>query len=334
MIKKEQGEIGIFYIIFGVVKKLFLFYFIIFFILVGIWTLLGILYKTVKIPDVQNLQVKQAQQILEKKNLKYIIEYKPSTKIKKDFVIYQYPEPEFKVKEGREIVLVVSSGQIIIEIPDFKNLPLVEALRIIGKLKEKYENVNFRVVNNSYIYSNIVPADYIIAQTPLPNTKLSDDVKISFLISKGEKNNIYIMPDLIGKNIDKIKRIFSKIGLNYNVYEKVSTDYEENAIISQSPEPLSFIDKYSNIVFYINKKKKEEISTATNEKFVFFEYIVPSRFSSMNIKIILVDEKGKKEIYNKNTAPGVRLEFREIIFGTAFIEVYIDGVYYEKKNIN
>lgn len=342
-IKNENIKTNKFLIIKELVKRLFVFYVIIFFVILLVWSLLGIIYKPIKVPDVKNLQEEKAKTIIINSNLKYEIERKPSVSVPKGCIVSQFPEPKSNVKEGRIITLTVSSGEIFVDVPDFRNLQFVNAARLIKNLKEKYESINIRIVNNAYIYSNEVPADYVISQNPQPFSKISDEVKISFLISKGPENFNFIMANVINKNIKNIKPIFDSLKINYNILEKKNSNVDEGTILSQKPDPLTFINRTTNVSFVIAKKVSDDDaennfsalqSSKKNERFVLIDYIVPGdNLIQVNVKIIIKDSNGVYEIYNKKSLPGERLEFRHTVVGNAVMEAYIDNILFEKKTI-
>ena len=98
-------------------------------VLGGLVVILGIVYfalsifatsKDVKIPDVKNLSVEDADTLLRKRGLKVALksEEEPSLEVEEGKIIGTKPEIGRVVKEDTEITLIISTGQVTYEVED------------------------------------------------------------------------------------------------------------------------------------------------------------------------------------------------------------------------
>lgn len=182
--------------------------------------------KTVIVPDVREKELVTAVNILCKDKLRVSKTYKIHP-LPKNYVISQYPLPGTEVKEGRRIELKVSSGKVTVRVPEITNIHIAEA---------KYNlKSTLRIGQLSYAYSE-VEKDYVIAQSPLPNTKVPEDSKVNLLISKGNKPISFYMPELIGMKLEEATKLIKEIGLRITcIEEEICDEYERGTIINQKP---------------------------------------------------------------------------------------------------
>jgi eukaryotic-like serine/threonine-protein kinase len=330
-IKNEKIKSYKIFIIKELCKRLFIFYGTIFIIIVLMWNIVGNLYKTVEIPDIINMPINQAINQLRQKNLRYEIDYRSSPNVLENYVMYQYPENGVFVKEGRTVTIILSSGTVSVEIPDLRNNNLLEANRIIQNVNEHYEDIGVRLANITYIYDNNIPNEYVISQTPLPYTKVSDNVGISLLLSKGPSRDKMIMPECVDKNISEVRNIFDSLNINYSFIYKVEKEAEEGTIVSQHPRPLTFIDSTSSITFVITRKTPE--SQYNVERYILIDYLIPDKLVPVNVKIVITDNKGKHEIYNRKTMSGTKIELSYLVVGNAEMKVYVNDSLESKERI-
>ncbi|MEW6620321.1 MAG: PASTA domain-containing protein [bacterium] len=187
--------------------------------------------KTVIVPDVTGKHLINATNILCKSKLRVNKIYEEHS-LEKNYIISQDPLPGTKVKSGRTIDLKVSMGNsMVIRVPNLQNIPLTEAKHHLNRLS----NQKLQTGQISYIYSS-VEKDYVIAQSPLPKTKLPENSKINLLISLGNRPLSFYMPELTGMKLDEATELVKKIGLRITrIREEISTEYERGTIINQKP---------------------------------------------------------------------------------------------------
>ncbi|MCK4309743.1 MAG: PASTA domain-containing protein [Candidatus Atribacteria bacterium] len=100
--------------------------------------------------------------------------------ISQNSIIKQDPVAGSKVKEHREIYVVVSKGDkvITVNIPDLINKELKEAITII-------QEYGLTLGKITYTYHFSIPKEKVIAQKPEPGNITSKDKTVNLLVSKG-----------------------------------------------------------------------------------------------------------------------------------------------------
>jgi len=150
-------------------------------------------------------------------------QYEPLT------VINQFPAPGVKIKEKSFIQVFVTSDVVEVIMPDLSGYSLRESERLL-----RDNNLRKRYI--SYMDAHDVPVDFVISQSIPAGARVPSDTEVDILISRGRRGNSYIMPDIIGRRIDKVATYFDEIGLKISEIIKVSyPGLEPGVIIKQEP---------------------------------------------------------------------------------------------------
>ncbi|MDI6703110.1 MAG: PASTA domain-containing protein [bacterium] len=209
--------------------------------------------QEVIVPNVIGKDFASAFEILStnKLDIKKVSEYHDT--IPKDFVISQTPSPGKKIKEGRRIWLVVSSGREVFEMPDLRNCTVREAQERLYRISK-----GLRIVTTSFVHTNF-PKGCIIAQAPLPFSKIEKGDVISVLVSHGPHPKSFLMPEFIGMNWQYVNREIERLGLIIeDVVEKVDYNVEEGIVLEQNP-PFGFKVRKGDYVNLVISKHEEKL---------------------------------------------------------------------------
>jgi len=203
-----------------------------FILVISIYFTMSILIKgdEIKAPDLIGKSIDDATLTasrqgfhLKKITGNYSRNYKPLT------VIEQIPEPGVYIKKNSNLKIFITSELIEVIVPDLAGYTREESRKLIkeSELKKRYV---------SYVHSDKVPQDFIISQSLTPGSHVPINSDIDILVSKGKRNHEYIMPDIIGKNAEKILTYFEIIGLKIEKITEVSyPGLRPNIIIWQNP---------------------------------------------------------------------------------------------------
>jgi len=186
--------------------------------------------EELKTPDMRGKSLNDAYKIATENNVylkKYLgnygKQYKPLT------VINQFPAPGIKIKEKSFIQVFVTSDIVEVIMPDLSGYSLRESERLL-----RDNNLRKRYI--SYMDAHDVPVDFVISQSIPAGARVPSDTEVDILISRGRRGKSYIMPDIIGRRIDKVSDYFDEIGLKISEIIKVSyPGLEPGVIIKQEP---------------------------------------------------------------------------------------------------
>lgn len=133
------------------------------------------------VPEVVGDELEVAQEKLYNAGLKiYISGEEFNERVPKNHIIKQDPSAGSKVKEQREVNVVVSKGVKLftVKIPDLRNKDLKEAIAIIKKNGLTLGKI-------TYVSHFSIPKDKVIAQMPEPGNVTINDKTVNLLVSKG-----------------------------------------------------------------------------------------------------------------------------------------------------
>ncbi len=204
--------------------------------------------QSFEMPDVLNLNEKEAITLLEQKELKVAnnITYEVSDDVEEGKVISSDPVARTQVKKGDEVSLVVSSGQYIV-IEDYvgKNYDsVVSQLKDLGFDVKKEEKIDEQ--SKGTILEQSLDAGEKID----PN---SDNKSITLTVSQGYSA---VVPNVYGQDIQKAKSILEEAGfvVELNVLEP-PTSVEEIKTMKINVVERQSIDAFTTVY-----KKGEKIT--------------------------------------------------------------------------
>jgi serine/threonine-protein kinase len=163
-------------------------------------------------------------------------------------IISQDPPSGSKLKINKVVKVVLSAGTEKVIVP-----------RLIGR---NFQNSNqilkeagLRGGIVSQVHTSRFSAGRILSQYPHPMAELGSNSPVSLLISRGEKEVHYLMPDLIGK---KAETVLAKLKeLDFRVEDIRYTSYpglDPGVTIKQFPPQGYLIQKKYPITLEVSKK--------------------------------------------------------------------------------
>ena len=188
----------------------------------------------------------------------------------KGHVIAQYPEPGTPVKPGKQVLITVSLGLQKVSVPD-----------LIGKsmreVNVKLMNSQLILGNSAYVYSDTVPPDRIVGQSPLSSEEYGVNKNVDLLISLGKKSITLPLPNLIGTNLDAAKTKIKSWGFNVGrIYSKPDSNKQKYQVISTNPSPYSYLRKGEIVNILVSSGSDSGTANADDiKKFEFSEMSKP-----------------------------------------------------------
>ena len=137
--------------------------------------------QTIKVPDVENSYLDDAQRELEKLGLKVQLREEFNPDVEKDYVIYQTPKAGKELAEGDTVIITLSKGAKEGEIPNIVGKSLGEAENILKENKLKLGNIKYEA-------SDTFEKGIVISQSPKSGSgSVEEGDKIDVVLSSGAK---------------------------------------------------------------------------------------------------------------------------------------------------
>jgi serine/threonine-protein kinase len=220
MSKKNIADIPFYILAFG----------ILFFLSAVIFSQIILKGETVSVPDLAGKGLAEAKGLLEKKDLSLSQRGSEfNDQWPKGRIVRQVPAAGSKIRVTKVIQIFVSSGSEKVAVPALEGRSLEAALPLLresGLFKGKL----------TQIHTPRFPAGKILAQRPQSEEAAERNSAVGLLVSQGDWEERYVMPDLIGKNaakvMDQLKALDFKIGdFRYTYYPGLG----KGIIIKQFP---------------------------------------------------------------------------------------------------
>ncbi|MFH1287107.1 MAG: PASTA domain-containing protein [bacterium] len=209
--------------------------------------------KKVEMPDVTGISVVDALEKLSPKKLNLQISEKAfDSAVPWDYIISQYPVPGEEVKEGRIVRVVVSRGIMQTKVPNVESISLREAQGVLRR-------GGWVVGMIAFVSSIYVEEGKVISQTPQFDSDMPPDSKINLLVSTGKDKCYFYTPDLIGRNIEEIKKLIKDLELTAGeIQEEKTNDWENGTILEQNPQAGYMVSYEDTIDFKVSVPSDEK----------------------------------------------------------------------------
>jgi serine/threonine-protein kinase len=238
MAKKNIANIPFYILAFG----------ILFFLSAIIFSQIILKGETVSVPDLTGKGLAEAKGLLEKKDLSLSQRGSEfNDQWPKGRIVRQVPAAGSKIRVTKVIQVFISSGSEKVAVPALEGRSLEAALPLLkdsGLFKGKL----------TQIHTPRFPAGKILAQRPQAEEAAERNSAIGLLVSQGDREERYVMPDLIGKNaatvIDQLKALDFMIGDSRSTYYP---GLGKGIIIKQSPPNGYKIQKRNLITLEVSR---------------------------------------------------------------------------------
>ncbi len=205
------------------------------------------------LPDVIEMTLDQAQNVLQKEGFNVIVKdslYDANHPL--GTVIEQSPYPYATVKEERRVYLTISIGDKPIIMP-----------KLIGSSPRDAEltikSYNLQMGNKNYTPSDIYLEGTVIGQSYPQGQQIKPNTKIHITISLGKLKEEKTVPSLVGKSLYEAKQSLkmNKLKIGEITYEERDKILPET-VLKQSLEAGKKVEKDDLIDLVVSKEKIEE----------------------------------------------------------------------------
>lgn len=186
----------------------------------------------VVVPDVAELPVSRAVERLEEVGLELQVEARrPHETIEEGRVFFQDPLAGKSWRRGRVVRVVVSSGAGSITVPNLAGQSTREAVLELRRLGLELGDV-------VRVHDRRRESGRILAQDPMPGSGATERTPVHVLSSLGPPPRTFVMPDLRGHSIDRVRVALSSVGLQLgSVRERAVSGRPEGIVWAQEPAP-------------------------------------------------------------------------------------------------
>ncbi|HEX2695295.1 MAG TPA: PASTA domain-containing protein [Acidobacteriota bacterium] len=204
--------------------------------------------ETVSVPDLSGKTLSEAKAVLEKKDLGLARRGTESNDAREPGrIVRQDPAPGSRIRVTKVVGVVTSTGSQKVAVPSLEGRSLEAAMPLLrdsGLFKGRI----------TQIHTPRAAAGKILAQHPQATELAERNSAVGLLVSQGDREDRYVMPDLIGRDaessIARLREFQFKIGdIRYSYYPGLSN----GVIIRQSPSNGYRIQKRNLVTLEVSR---------------------------------------------------------------------------------
>jgi serine/threonine-protein kinase len=204
--------------------------------------------EVVNLPNLINKTFDEVKSDLAEKNLTVVQSgYQLHHSIEKGRIVYQDPSANSKLKLNGVVKVILSSGKEKVAVP-----------RLVNKMEQSINpllrEAGLRRGKISHIYTPKHAAGRIVSQYPPADAEVGRESRVSLLVSQGKNEDIYIMPDLLGRWAEPVIEWLEN--LEFRVGDTRRAPYgelEAGIITLQTPQQGFPIKKRTLITLEVSK---------------------------------------------------------------------------------
>lgn len=293
--------------------------------IVGVLTILVVIPRWVRteevvVPNVTGKTYYEAVRVLDGAGLRPAETIREaSSPAPKGEIVSQNPPANFRIKSYQPVEISVSIGA-----------ELAPVISVIGKRLDEaratLSAAGFRPNRVAYVHSAKYLPDSVIAQTPPEGGGQQRGSDVNLLVSLGAMPQRIQLPELrmqaVREIVPKLKEVGLKVEMAYSPHPKIP----KGSIITHKPAAGEFVQSGSIIQLEVSGVGDE---TRDIGRLLPLKHAVSEEGNlSRHIKIVIVDEYGKRTVVDRHYAPGtvVDLEKQGVrVFGASQVVIYEDG---------
>lgn len=273
--------------------------------------------EKVKVPNILNMKVEEAEELLKDDGLKIEISSKEKSEdIEEGRIISQYPQEKASISKGSEVTVVVSLGDdsvIVLEDYTGRDIEDIKSLIIDKDIKLEIEEE----------YSEKIEKGEIISQSPSYGNKLNKGDILKLYVSKGKEDVLVQVPNFVGKTLEYAQQNINNTGFKLgNITTKEDDSVEENTILEQNPVASTNVEQNTAINLVVSKK-----STIITKKVAI---VLPQ---GENVNVTVIEKVTGETIYNQNHTivngnENLSVELSGKSGESKQLDIYLNGEYY------
>ncbi len=236
--------------------------------------------KQTVVPDVTDVHMDEAQQMLNDANLGVRFEYEYHNTVPENYVIRQSEEADTIIDKNKTVVLYVSRGAEKFDIPSVVGMTMDEAQTLLSGDPYGLD------VHIQYEATSDVEANYCIKTSPQSPTQLTYGSSITLYVATTEDKPLVEIPDgLVGSSKERVVKALEDLGLVVTIKEVNSDTEAAGTVISTEYKAGQSVPTGTTIAITVSLGAKQVETTTVTKTKVPLKAFSDSYFSLPTVKI-------------------------------------------------
>ncbi len=290
------------------------------------WGMEGLLHsrRTQTVPDLKGRSIAAALDQLAPLSLglrKSGVEFDASVPISS--VLRQDPLAGTVVREGKTVRVVVSQGGQTVLAPAVVGLPLRNAEMMLRQSQLALGEV-------SESYSLKQDKGMVLSQDPKAEASVERDALVNLVVSGGAPPaGVALMPDFLRKTLDDAQGWAAGAGVKLDIKTDATSLFPNGTVLTQTPAADSVLSADARVQLLVSGRKGAAPTVAAKT----FKYELPQSGSESQVRIVVIDKYGERELFNGVRKPGTKIEVPLQETGGARVKIYMNGILVDERDL-
>ena len=208
--------------------------------------------EQVMVPNVVGKDLPEALLDLQARELYPRIQLRYSQKAdEKGLILEQDPSPGAIVKGGKRIELVVSQGTVIDTVQNYIGENIEDVQNRIRELFTSGSRQYIQIKQPYLTQYSAEPAGTILEQEPAAGTPISNNMELTFVVSKGTQAETTQVPNMTGADLKKIYQVMQRAAVTF-AFTAGSTTGTDITVQQQSAAAQSEVPVFSPVTLTVS----------------------------------------------------------------------------------
>jgi serine/threonine-protein kinase len=287
------------------------------------WAIGGLIHnrQTVMVPEVVGKSVTEALTLVSQVRLALI---KDGEQYDKRYpagtIVHQGPPAGMMVREGRVIRIILSQGGETLFVPELLSQPLRNAQTAL-------QNAGLGIGEIEHRPSLRYDKDQVMSTDPPAGSIVSKNTLVNVVVSEGPPSaDVLLTPDFAGKHLTDVKSWASAHQVTVSIREESDINKSPQEVLMQAPTADSPLHPGDTLTVVI-------AATNVSAEGPHVHYEVPQGASDRDIRIMVIDQEGEREVFRQSQAPGTKIDFPVKVNGHARARVLVNGIMVEEQSL-
>ncbi len=204
--------------------------------------------EQVLVPNIKGKKLEDAMLELQVKQLYPRLQLRfTDTNADMGHILEQSPPAGAIVKAGKRITVVVSRGAVINSVGNYVGKTLTDVQQQLATIFSAGHKQLITIKEPIMYKASSIPAGTILEQNPSPETKISENIFIEFVVSKGPESETVSVPGLQGKGLAALYSAMEKNKLIFKIKASADASAKTPFIREQSAAADTSVEAYSAV---------------------------------------------------------------------------------------
>ncbi len=237
-------------------------------------------------------------------------------------VLRQDPPAGAQVRAGKIVRVVVSEGGQTVLAPSVVGLPLRNAEMLLRQSQLILGEVG-------EAYSLKADKGVVLSQDPKGETSVEKNAAVNLVVSQGAPPaGVTLMPDFSRRPLSAAQAWAAGSGVALTVQTDADSPFPGGTVLSQTPAPDTALASDAKATVVVSGRR----GTAPQADEKNFHYALAPGGSDAQVRIVLVDKFGERELFNGLRRPGSKIDVPAPATG-GHAKIYVNGVLVEERDL-